>query len=161
MCLYIWMISLSQVTLLLLFPCLFCVEQWICNKKNIGLLSFFLSIQVTRIIPSLYLHQEKYVTDLLHRIKLVGAKHVSTPCSFGGKLLKFSGGPLADSTEYHSMVETLQYLTLTRPDISYIVNQLCQFLHCPTTVHLIIVKRILRRLKGIFILSLQFTKGSL
>jgi histone deacetylase 1/2 len=69
------------------------------------------------------------VTDLLHRIKLVGAKHVSTPCSFGGKLLKFSGDPLTNSIEYHSMVETLQYLTLTRPEISYSVNKLCQFLN--------------------------------
>lgn len=131
------------------------------NKKNLSPLSFFLSIQATRIVPSLHLHQEKYVTDLLHCIKLVDAKHVSTPCSFGGKLLKFSGGPLTDSTEYHSMVETLQYLTLTRPDISYSVNQLCQFLHCPTTVHLTIVKQILRHLKGTLFLSLQFTKGSL
>jgi hypothetical protein len=119
---------------------IFALSNEFAIKKILVHYHSFFSIQVTRIVPSLHLHQDKYVTDLLHRIKLVGAKHVSTLCSFGGKLLKFSGGPLVDSTEYHSMVETLQYLTLTRPNIPYSVNQFCQFLHCPTTVHLTTAK---------------------
>jgi len=114
--------------------------------KDLGPLSFFLGIQVTRTTDGLHLHQGKYVTDLLHRTKMVGAKPLSTPCSFGGKLSKFSGGPLSDSTKYRSVVGALQNLTLTRPDIFYSVNQFCQFLHCPTTVHLTATKHILRYL---------------
>ncbi|PKI70550.1 hypothetical protein CRG98_009055 [Punica granatum] len=46
-----------------------------------------------------------------------------------------------------STVGSLQYLSLTRPDIAYAVNRVCQFMHCPTTVHWMAVKRILRYLK--------------
>jgi hypothetical protein len=49
-----------------------------------------------------------------------------------------------DSTQYRSIVSALQYLTLTRPDISFAVNKVCKFLCAQTTVHWAVVKRILR-----------------
>ena len=55
-------------------------------------------------------------------------------------------GPV-DATRYNSIVGALQYLTLTRPDITFSVNKVCQFLHAPTTVHWSVVKRIIRYLK--------------
>jgi hypothetical protein len=51
-------------------------------------------------------------------------------------------------TQYRSIVGALQYLTLTRPDISFAVNKVCQFLHSPTTVHWTVVKRIMRYLNA-------------
>jgi histone deacetylase 1/2 len=51
-----------------------------------------------------------------------------------------------DATRYRSIVGALPYLTLTRPDIAYSVNKVCQFLHAPTTVHWATVKRIIRYL---------------
>ena len=129
--------------------------------KDLGELSYFLGIQVTKTENGLHLHQGKYVVDLLHRMKMTGAKPAPTPCISGAKLSKFSGDPLTDPTEYRSIVGALQYLTLTRPDISYSVNQLCQFLHCPTNIHLTAAKRVLRYLKGTLQFGLQFNKGSL
>lgn len=76
-----------------------------------------------------------------------GAKPCRTPIVCKNNLSKHSGTPLSDGTEYRSIVGALQYLSLTRPDISFAVNKVCQFMHCPTTDHWTAVKRILRYLK--------------
>jgi histone deacetylase 1/2 len=49
-----------------------------------------------------------------------------------------------DSTRYHSIVGGLQYLTMTRPDLSFAVNKVCQYLHAPRCTHWSAIKRILR-----------------
>lgn len=70
-----------------------------------------------------------------------------TPVISGRRLSLTEGDMLPDPSQYRSIVGALQYLTITRPDISFAVNQVCQFLHSPTTIHLVAVKRILRYLK--------------
>ncbi|KAM1712874.1 hypothetical protein ACFX12_023700 [Malus domestica] len=88
-----------------------------------------------------------------------GAKPCSTP--LGTVKLDHSGTPLANPTEYRSIVGGLQYLTWTRPDISFAVNQVCQFMHTPTDLHLQAAKRILRFLKGTSSHGIWFLKGPL
>jgi hypothetical protein len=61
---------------------------------------------------------------------------------------------------YRSTVGGLQYLTLTRPDLAYSVNKVCQYLHSPTTLHLTTVKRILMLVKGTVDLGMKITKSS-
>jgi hypothetical protein len=107
-----------------------------------------LGIQVTRTTHGLHLRQSKYILDVLHRARMVGAKPYSAPCVSGGKLSSQSGDPLSDISEYRSVVGALQYCTLTRPEIAYSVNQLCQHLHTPTTAHWSSAKRVLCYLKG-------------
>ena len=68
-------------------------------------------------------------------------------------------GP-SDATQYRSVVGALQYLTLTRPDISFSVNNVCQYLHTPTTVHWAAVKRILRYIKYTTKVGLHINKSS-
>lgn len=63
-------------------------------------------------------------------------------------LSKDEGEYLADPTEYRSIVGALQYIILTRPDIAYVVNRVCQFMHAPTNLHMVALKRILRYLRG-------------
>lgn len=89
---------------------------------------------------------------------------VPTPMLPSDKLTLQSGDRLSadDSTRYRSVVGALQYLSLTRPDISFCVNRVCQFMSAPTTVHWAAVKRILRYLHDTTNFGLSFTKsGSL
>lgn len=78
------------------------------------------------------------------------------------KLSLHDGVPLSpdDTTKYRSVVGTLQYLSLTRPDITFSVNRVCQFLSTPTTSHWAAVKRILRYLHATIDLGLCFTKST-
>jgi hypothetical protein len=64
-----------------------------------------------------------------------------------------------DSVQYWSIVGALQYLTLTRPDLSFSVNKVCQFLHAPTTLHWMSVKGILRYLCGSVKIGINFSPG--
>jgi histone deacetylase 1/2 len=93
---------------------------------------------------------------------MTGCKPVDTPLSTSEKLSLVDGELLSsdDSTRYRSIVGALQYITLTRPDISYSVNKVCQFLHAPTTVHWTAVKRILRYLQGTVSLGLRLNKSA-
>jgi hypothetical protein len=129
------------------------------KMKDLGALSYFLGIHVSRNNQGLYLNQAKYVLDLLHRVDMIGAKPYAAPCTSGKKLTKFDGDPLPDPSLYRHIVGALQYCTLTRPDIAYSVNQLCQFLHCPTTTHFQAAKRVLKYLKGTPDHGLLFTPG--
>lgn len=89
-------------------------------------------------------------------------KPVATPLALSEKLSRFGGSPLgpADATSFRSIVGALQYLTLTRPDIPFAVNRVCQFLHAPSTVHLTAFKRILRYVHGTSPLGLKLVRSS-
>jgi hypothetical protein len=117
--------------------------------KDLGPLHFFLGIEVTRTAAGLYLSQKQYTADLIQRAGMQSCKPASTPLACSTKLSAFEGTPLSteDASKYRSIVGALQYLTLTRPDISYAVNKVCQFLHAPTSVHWTAVKRIIRFLQ--------------
>uniref|UniRef100_A0A2N9I804 Reverse transcriptase Ty1/copia-type domain-containing protein n=1 Tax=Fagus sylvatica TaxID=28930 RepID=A0A2N9I804_FAGSY len=84
---------------------------------------------------------------LLQKTNMHEAKLVSSPMSSNTVLSQHSGTFLSDSSVYHSVVGSLQYLSLTRPDIAFAVNKVCQYMHNPTEDHWSAVKRILRYLK--------------
>jgi histone deacetylase 1/2 len=88
-------------------------------------------------------------------------KSITTPLSSVEKLSISEGKPLGseDVSRYRSLVGALQYLTLTRPDISFSVNKVCQFLHAPTTSHYSAVKRILRYVQGTLSLGLKLGRS--
>nr|XP_028963414.1 uncharacterized protein LOC114826818 [Malus domestica] len=86
------------------------------------------------------------------------AKPCVTPLSTSK--LDHSSPLLDDPTEYRSLVGALQHLTWTRPDLSFAVNLVCQFMYCPRLSHLQAVKRILRYLKGSIQCGLWFSKSS-
>jgi histone deacetylase 1/2 len=118
--------------------------------KDLGELHYFLGIEVKKRKDGLVLTQERYATDILERVNMSNCKPISTPMPTSEKLSIHDGEKLGpqDSTRYRSIVGGLQYLTLTRPDISFAVNKVCQFLHSPSLVHWLAVKRIIRYIKG-------------
>jgi hypothetical protein len=105
--------------------------------------------------------QEKYARELLQRTNMSLCKPASTPLAMNMKLSAYTGDPLKteDSTCYRSIVGALQYLTITRPDLAYSVNKVCQYLHAPTTEHWTAVKRILRFVKGTINTGLAFRRS--
>jgi histone deacetylase 1/2 len=105
--------------------------------KDLGDLHYFLGIEVHKVSDGLVLNQAKYAHDVVARAGMTGCTGCPTPLSSSEKLSAREGDLLGpeDSTKYKSMVGALQYLTLTRPDISYAVNKVCQYLHAPTTIH--------------------------
>ncbi|KAK1606993.1 hypothetical protein QYE76_030666 [Lolium multiflorum] len=92
--------------------------------KDLGQLHFFLGLEVTHRDRGLVLTQKKYSLDLLQRAGMLKCKTVATPMSSTDKITAVDGELLssADATEYRSIVGGLQYLTITRPDISFAVN---------------------------------------
>lgn len=124
--------------------------------KDLGRLNYFLGIEVNHNSGGVTLLQHKYALDLVHRAHMENCKSVSTPMSLTDKLAKDYGKLLSDEDafKYRSMVEGLQYLTLTRPDISFALNKVCQYLSKPTDIHSEAVKRILRYIKGTTIQNL-------
>ena len=120
------------------------------SLKDLGDLHYFLGIEVKKVQDGILLTQEKYVSDILSRVGMKDCKPSSTPTSTTEKLSLNEGKLLSqeEGTKYRSIVGALQYLTLTRPGISFSVNKVCQFLHAPTTLHWTAVKRILRYIRG-------------
>ena len=117
---------------------------------------------MSKLRDGILLTQEKYARDVLQRVNMMDCKPVATPLSTSEKLSAHEGNLLGprDATTYRSVVGALQYLTLTRPDISFAVNKVCQYLHAPTTIHWAAVKRILRYLKHTMKIGLRICKTS-
>ncbi|PKU70166.1 Retrovirus-related Pol polyprotein from transposon TNT 1-94 [Dendrobium catenatum] len=118
------------------------------NMKHLGPASEFIGIKITKSDNCYFLSQEKYVHQILAQAHLSDCKELANPsCT---KIPdSFNPEPfLHNSNLYRSLTGSLQYLTITRPDISYSVNQLSQHMHDPQPKHIYLLKRLLRYLKG-------------
>ncbi|WMV57215.1 hypothetical protein MTR67_050600 [Solanum verrucosum] len=113
------------------------------SLRNLGKLNYFLGIEATWRSDGLLLHQSKYIHDLLERSNMLTCNDISTPMCPSNKLHNGDNTQFLDESLYRSIVGGLQYLTFTRPDISFSVNKVCQFMHSPTEKHWAAVKRIL------------------
>ncbi|KAF2308967.1 hypothetical protein GH714_026289 [Hevea brasiliensis] len=116
------------------------------SVKDLGMLHYFLGVEVTPISNGLMLTQHKFISNLLERFSMLGAKGVSTPMSLTESLSLNDGVPLTNIKEYQQIV-ALQYLQLTRLDLSFTINKLAQLMHRPSINHFKAAKRVLRYLK--------------
>lgn len=128
--------------------CIMCVIHAYSSEfvlKNLGPLHFFHGIEVVPYRDDLFLSQQKYTVELLQQDGLLDVKSVSTLQSSS---MTLSTSLFSDPTKYRQIVSALQYVTLTKLDLAFIVNKACQFMHQPTNAHQSAVKSILWYLRG-------------
>lgn len=102
------------------------------SLKQLGNLNYFLDIEVSQTPPGgRFLSQTKYIRDLLAKTNMSEAKSLLTPMVPNLKLTRQGSNYLSDSTYYRSIVGALQYITITKPEISFSVNKALQFLAQP------------------------------
>lgn len=93
---------------------------------------YFLGVEVKRLSTGgVVLTQTKYIKDLLTRANMINAKPLPTPMVSNSKLSKHGSNFMEKPTMYRSVVGALQYATITRTEISFSVNKVCQFLSEP------------------------------
>ncbi|XP_073268340.1 uncharacterized protein [Populus alba] len=117
--------------------------------KDLGHLKYFLGIEVARSTKGIVLCQRKYALDILMDSGFSGAKPVTFPMESTLKLSTHdTSPPLPNPASYRRLIGRLLYLTLTRPDLSYAIQTLSQFMSNPHTLHMQAAERVLRYLKA-------------
>jgi len=129
------------------------------EMSMMGELKFFLEIQIDQSKDGVYVHQTKYTKELLKKFKLEDCKVMHTPMHPTCTLSKEDTGSKVDQKLYRGMIGSLLYLTASRPDILFSVCLCARFQSDPRESHLIVVKRIIRHLKGTTNLGVLYRKS--
>ncbi|KAK4401408.1 Retrovirus-related Pol polyprotein from transposon RE2 [Sesamum angolense] len=128
--------------------------------KDLGQAKYFLGLELARSSHGLQVSQHKYLQDILADTSMLAAKPASTPFPLGLKLVLEDGALLPNPNKYRRLIGRLLYLGFTRPDISFAVQQLSQFLQAPRTSHWDAALHVLRYLKGTPSTGLFFSSSS-
>jgi hypothetical protein len=102
------------------------------SMTDLGDIHHFLGINVHRNAHGMFLSQQQYALEILDRAGLLNCHPVSTPVDTTSKVSLTTGTPFENPSLYRSLAGALQYLTLTGPDLTYAVQQVCLFMHAPT-----------------------------
>ncbi|GJW38116.1 retrovirus-related pol polyprotein from transposon TNT 1-94 [Tanacetum coccineum] len=130
------------------------------EMSMMGELNFFLGLQIKQVDDGIFFNQSKFVKEMLKKFKLEDSKPMKTPVSTETKLTRDEEGESVDNTKYRGMIDSLLYLTASRPDIMFIFCLCARFQEDPKTSNLEAVKHIFRYIKGTTHLGLWYPKGS-
>jgi hypothetical protein len=126
---------------------------------DIGLMHYFLGLEVWQEPVHIFLGQEKYVCEILSRFQMGDSRPMTTPMITNWKKLHASESQLVDSTLYRQLIGSLMYLVNTRPEICLVVNTLSQFMVEPRRVHWVAAKHVLGYLCGTVDYGLDYQRG--
>lgn len=130
------------------------------RMKDLGQMSYFLGIQAQFHSEGLFLSQQSYAEDLLAVAAMSDCAPMPTPLPLQPHQSSGQGEPFENPKYFRSLAGKLQYLTLTRPDIQFAVNFICQKMHQPTVSDFNLLKRILRYIKGTITMGINFTRNT-
>lgn len=97
------------------------LAQWF-SLKDLGPLAYFLDVEAVPVAAGLFLSKNIYIRYLLARTNMLDANSISTPLSTSAPLTLHDSTAQADASQYRQVLGSLQYLSLTRPDVSFAVN---------------------------------------
>ncbi|XP_015159847.1 uncharacterized mitochondrial protein AtMg00810-like [Solanum tuberosum] len=124
-----------------------------------GLLHYFLGLQVHQTEEGIFLLQRKYTRDLLNiKFGMLNCKLAATPMSISEKLQQVNEEELTYAKRFRSLVGGLIYLTHTRPDIAYHVGVISRFMQQPSKVHYGAAKRVLQYISGTLDFGIWYSK---
>jgi hypothetical protein len=130
------------------------------EMTDLGMMKYFLGIEVNQFEDGIFICQTKYAKDILKRFRMVNCKPVVTPIATGTKLSKNDEGSCVDPTLYKRLVGSLMYLTTTRPDIMFVVNLISRFMETTKSTHWQDGKMILRYVVGTTNYGVLYTSDS-
>jgi hypothetical protein len=118
------------------------------KMSDLGLLHYYLDIEVKQSASDISLSQGAYAMKILEMSDMIGCNPCHIPMEACLKMSKQSTQPLVDATTYHSIVGSLRYLVNTHPDLAFTVGYVSHFLEGPQEDHLAAVKKILHYVTG-------------
>ena len=129
------------------------------DMSDLGLLCFYLSIEVRQDASGIALRQTHYTKRILELDSMTGYNPAHTPMEEKLKLSWESTGEEVNPTHYRWLVGSLRYLVHTRPDIAFVVGYMSRFMERPTMEHLQAIKRILRYMAGTLDYGLHYRRA--
>jgi len=143
---------------------LMCVEFKASMQKefemtDMGKMKFFLGVEVHQSEDGIHISQKKYAKEVLERFNMGNCNSVKNPIVPGTELLR-EGVRGTDATLYKQLVGSLMYLTVTRPDLMFVVYLLSRFLADPKEEHMMAAKRVLRYLSGTLDFGVFYKRSS-